>query len=119
MVRSNIRLAFQPEATPKNGLWEITEFLLHSLRLQVLLQGKFQEAFVLCSSIPDCEATAARLPTLRPDVLLGVESTEAFEDGLRNGHVRDSLLLPILPLQVEDRSLVSQAPALGAQHQAN
>ena len=33
--------------------------------------------------------------------------------------VRDPLLLPILPLQIEDRGVVPQAPALGPQHQVD
>lgn len=48
---------------------------------------------------------------------MGVEPAEAPEDGLRYGHLRDALFLPILPLQIEDRGELPQAPALGAQHQ--
>jgi hypothetical protein len=50
---------------------------------------------------------------------VGVEPAETSEDGLRHGHLRDALLLPVLPLQIEDRGELSQAPALGAQHQVD
>lgn len=70
-----------------------------------------------CAPLSDREAAAARVPPLRSDVLVGVEPAETSEDGLRHGHLRDALLLPVLPLQIEDRGELSQAPALGAQHQ--
>jgi len=72
-----------------------------------------------CAPLSDREAAAARVPPLRPDVLVGVEPAETPKDGLRHGHLRDALLLPVLPLQIEDRGELSQAPALGAQHQVD
>ncbi|TGZ50667.1 hypothetical protein DBV15_09035 [Temnothorax longispinosus] len=72
-----------------------------------------------CAPVSDREAAAARVPPLRPDVLLGVEPAETPEDGLRHGHLRDALLLPVLPLQIEDRGELPQASALGAQHQVD
>lgn len=50
---------------------------------------------------------------------MGVEFAETPEDGLRHGHLRDALLLPVLPLQIEDRSQLPKALALGAQHQVD
>lgn len=72
-----------------------------------------------CAPLSDCEAAIARLPALRPDVLMGVESAQASEDGLRHGHLRDALLLPVLPVQIADRGELPQASALGAQHQVD
>ncbi|KZC13547.1 Zinc finger protein 91 [Dufourea novaeangliae] len=88
----------------------------HTLRFQAIEKNnpKYTKP---CPPVPDRQATAARLSTLRANVLMGVESPEASEDGLRYGHVRDPLLLPVLPLQIEDRGVVPQASALGAQHQ--
>lgn len=76
-------------------------------------------SFYRCATLSDREAAAARVPPLRPDVLVGIEPAETPEDGLRYGHLRDALLLPVLPLQIEDRSELPQAPALGAQHQVD
>lgn len=75
--------------------------------------------FSRCAPLSDREAAAARVPPLRPDVLVGVEPAETPKDGLRHGHLRDALLLPVLPLQIEDRGELPQAPALGAQHQVD
>lgn len=72
-----------------------------------------------CAPLSDREAAAARVSPLRSDVLVGVESAEAPEDGLRHGHLRDALLLPVLPVQIEDRSELPKALALGAQHQVD
>jgi len=72
-----------------------------------------------CTPLSHREAAAARVPPLRPDVLMGIESAETPEDGLRHGHLRDALLLPVLSLQIEDRGELPQAPALGAQHQVD
>lgn len=72
-----------------------------------------------CTPLSNREAAAARVPPLRPDVLVGIEPAETPQDGLRHGHLRDALFLPILPLQIEDRGELPQAPALGAQHQVD
>lgn len=72
-----------------------------------------------CAPLSDREAAVARVSTLRSDVLMGVEPAETPEDGLRHGHLRDALLLPVLSLQIEDRSELPQALALGAQHQVD
>ncbi|XP_020288351.1 zinc finger protein 629-like [Pseudomyrmex gracilis] len=67
--------------------------------------------------LPDREAATARVSPLRPDVLVGVESAKAPQDGLWHGYFRDAFLLPVLPVPIPDRSEFPQAPALGAQHQ--
>lgn len=55
-------------------------------------------SFYRCTTLSDREAAAARVPPLWPDVLVGIEPAETPEDGLRHGHLRDALLLPVLSL---------------------
>jgi hypothetical protein len=51
-----------------------------------------------CALISDREAAIACLSTLRSNVFMGVELAETFEDGLRHGYLRNTLLLPVLSL---------------------
>ena len=85
-------------------------------------RGKPARAFplvVFCrfAAVPYRQAEAARVSSLWPDVLLGLQSAQTPQNGLRPGHLRDPLLLPVLSLQVAHRGELPQAPAVGAQHQ--
>lgn len=86
-------------------------------RLTLQKSRSVLDFFRAFAAVPDRKTAPAHLPTLWPDVLMGVELAQTSEDGLWHGDLRDPLLLPVLPVQVAHRGQLSQASTVGPQHQ--